>query len=107
MLHSGEEVEGDDGLAMMVPMDLWNEAQEAIESLVGEDDATPQPASEPVPLFLLHSGKIGSDGEQDDWDVEAESGRRVDEFCRRYPGQTIKLYAGPQPEIEPAQEHPK
>jgi hypothetical protein len=45
MLHSGEEVEGDDGLAMMVPMDLWNEAQEAIESLVGEDDATPQPAA--------------------------------------------------------------
>jgi len=51
MLHSGEEVEGDDGLAMLVPMDLWNEAQEAIESLVGEDDATPQPAAkqaEPV-----------------------------------------------------------
>jgi hypothetical protein len=51
MLHSGEEVEGDDGLAMLVPMDLWNEAQEAIESLVGEDDATTQPAAkqaEPV-----------------------------------------------------------
>lgn len=35
MMHSGEEVEGDDGLAMLVPMDLWNEAQEAIELLVG------------------------------------------------------------------------
>ena len=45
MLHNGEEVEGDDGLAMLVPMDLWNDAQEAIESLVGEDDATPQPAA--------------------------------------------------------------
>ena len=41
MMHSGEEVEGDDGLAMLVPIDLWNEAQEAIELLVGEDDATP------------------------------------------------------------------
>jgi hypothetical protein len=53
MLHNGEEVEGDDGLAMLVPMDLWNEAQEAIESLVGEDDATPQPAAkqaEPHPF---------------------------------------------------------
>jgi hypothetical protein len=54
MLHSGEEVEGDDGLAMMVPMDLWNEAQEAIESLVGEDDATPQPAAKPRPQFINH-----------------------------------------------------
>jgi hypothetical protein len=52
MLHSGEEVEGDDGLAMMVPMDLWNEAQEAIESLVGEDDAPPQPAAKPRPQPL-------------------------------------------------------
>lgn len=40
MLHSGEEVEGDDGLAMLVPMDLWNEAQDAIELLIGEDDGT-------------------------------------------------------------------
>ena len=40
MLHSGEEVEGYDGLAMLVPMDLWNEAQEAIELLIGEDDCT-------------------------------------------------------------------
>ena len=40
MLHSGEEVEGDDGLAMLVPMDLWNEAQEAVELLIGEDDGT-------------------------------------------------------------------
>ena len=40
MMHSGEEVEGDDGLAMLVPMDLWNEAQEAVELLIGEDDGT-------------------------------------------------------------------
>lgn len=46
MLHSGEEVEGDDGLAMLVPIDLWNEAQEAIELLVGEDGATPPSAVE-------------------------------------------------------------
>lgn len=40
MLHSGEEVEGDDGLAMLVPIDLWNEAQDAIELLISEDDGT-------------------------------------------------------------------
>jgi hypothetical protein len=38
---------------MMVPMDLWNEAQEAIESLVGEDDATPQPAAKPIDKSML------------------------------------------------------
>lgn len=40
MLHSVEEVEGDDGLAMLVPMDLWNEAQDAIKLLISEDDGT-------------------------------------------------------------------
>ena len=44
------------------------------------------------PLFLLHSGRIGSDGEQDEWETEADSGRRVDDFCRKHPGQTIALY---------------
>lgn len=54
MLHSGEEVEGDDGLAMLVPMDLWNEAQEAIELLVGEDEDTQHTAA-----VLLSDAKIG------------------------------------------------
>ena len=52
---------------------------------------------EPTALFLLHAGKIGGDGEQDEWDVEADSGARVDAFCKLYPGQTIKLYPGPPP----------
>lgn len=37
LIHRGEEIEADDGLAMMVPMDLWNEACEAVEALVGQD----------------------------------------------------------------------
>lgn len=44
------------------------------------------------PLFLLHTGQIDSGGEQDEWDCEADSGRRVDAFCRLHPGQTILLY---------------
>lgn len=44
------------------------------------------------PLFLLHTGKIDSDGEQDEWETEADSGARVDEFCLAHPGQTIGLY---------------
>lgn len=47
------------------------------------------------PLFLLHTGQIDSDGEQDDWDIEADSGKRVAEFCRTNPGQTIGLYPAP------------
>lgn len=65
MLHKGEEVEGDDGLAMLVPMDLWNEAQEAIELLVGEDDATPQataagPSDAERYRWLRNSAALGS-----------------------------------------------
>jgi hypothetical protein len=54
---------------------------------------------EQEPLFLLHTGAVGSDGEQDDWETEADSGRRVDAFCRKHPGQTIGLYphTAPQP----------
>lgn len=44
------------------------------------------------PLFLLHCGKLYDDGEQQDWDIEADSGRRVDEFCKQHPGKTVKLY---------------
>ena len=56
-----------------------------------------QAAALTPPLFLLHCGKIDSGGEQDEWDTEADSGRRVDEFARRHPGQTIGLYAGAAP----------
>ena len=51
------------------------------------------------PLFLLHCGHIDSDGEQDRWDCEADSGARVDEFARKHPGQTVKLYAHPAPAV--------
>lgn len=47
------------------------------------------------PLFLLHTGQIGSDGEQDEWETEADSGQRVDDFCRKHPGQTIELFPYP------------
>lgn len=47
------------------------------------------------PLFLLHAGQIGSDGEQDEWDIEADSGQRVDDFCRKHPGQSIELFPYP------------
>ncbi len=57
-------------------------------------------STEPVqePLFLLHTGAVGSDGEQDEWETEADSGRRVDAFCRKHPGQTIGLYPHPAPD---------
>ena len=55
-------------------------------------DAKPQPKHTDEPLFLLHCGQIDSGGEQGDWDIEADSGKRVDEFCSRHPGQTVKLY---------------
>ena len=51
------------------------------------------------PLFLLHCGHIDSDGEQDRWDCEADSGARVDAFARKHPGQTVRLYAHPAPEV--------
>ena len=38
MFHSGEEIEGPDGLAMMVDMSLWNDAVEALEEIIGGDD---------------------------------------------------------------------
>ena len=44
------------------------------------------------PLFLLTTGAIGSDGEQDDWDIECDSPRRLDAFCAAHPGETVKLY---------------
>ena len=38
MFHSGEEIEGPDGLAMMVDMTIWNDACEALEDIVGDLD---------------------------------------------------------------------
>ena len=40
MFHYGEEVESDDGMAMQVPLDIWNDAFEAFDSL--PDFAPPQ-----------------------------------------------------------------
>lgn len=54
--------------------------------------ANVQPKHTDEPLFLLHCGQIDSGGEQGDWDIEADSGKRVDEFCRLHPGQTINLH---------------
>ncbi len=48
------------------------------------------------PLFLLHTGKFYG-GELCEWEAEADSQQRVDEFCRRFPEQTFKLYTNPQP----------
>lgn len=63
----------------------------------GEPIAHREPAAPTVvePLFLLHTGQIDSSGEQDDWDCEADSGQRVENFCRQHPGMTIKLFATP------------
>ena len=37
MFHSGEEIEGPDGLAMMVDMALWNDALDAFEGIIGDE----------------------------------------------------------------------
>ena len=52
MFHNGEEVEGDDGAAMMVDMALWNEGCEALESLIGDgnDETLASPAAPAVPV---------------------------------------------------------
>jgi len=42
MFHHGEEVESDDGMAMLVPLDLWHDAIDALDSLTGEDEAAPE-----------------------------------------------------------------
>lgn len=59
------------------------------------------PAQAAEPLFLLHCGQIDSSGEQDDWDCQADSWKRVEEFCSLHPGRTVPLYAAPYPS-EPA-----
>ena len=50
------------------------------------------------PLFLLHTGHIDSDGEQDEFDCECNSFNAVKEFCRQHPGQTIGLFPDAQAE---------
>lgn len=37
MFHNGEEIEGPDGLAIMVDMALWNDACEAFENIIVDD----------------------------------------------------------------------
>lgn len=57
--------------------------------------ALSQPAASqeaPEPLFVLHCGEIDSSGEHGEWETEANGQARVDEFCRRHPGQKVKLY---------------
>lgn len=38
VLHSGEEMEGEDGAVMVVDLALWNEGCEAIEALIGGEE---------------------------------------------------------------------
>jgi len=49
------------------------------------------------PLFILTTGAIDSDGEQDDWDIECDSSRQLDAFCAAHPGAKVNLYATPPP----------
>jgi len=77
-------------------------AQTVARMLAKPPDAAPSVA--PEPLFLLHSGQIDSGGEQDDWETEADSQVRVDEFCRLHPGKTIPLFAHP-PRAPLTEEH--
>lgn len=37
MFHSGEEIEGPDGMAMMVDMSVWNDALDAFEGIIGDE----------------------------------------------------------------------
>lgn len=37
MFHSGEEIEGPYGLAMMVDMSVWNDALDAFEGIIGDE----------------------------------------------------------------------
>lgn len=38
VFHNGEEMEGEDGMVMVVDLALWNEGCEAIEALIGGED---------------------------------------------------------------------
>jgi hypothetical protein len=54
--------------------------------------AAPADVPLPEPLFLLHCGAL-YDGEQDDWDVEANSGKAVDALAREHPNETVWLHS--------------
>lgn len=83
--------DSDDGTVEAIT--VW--CPEVIEAL---ESALSQPAeAQGEPLFLLHTGQIDSSGEQDEWETEADSQQRVDEFCRQHPGMTIGLYPSAQP----------
>ena len=60
MFHSGEEIEGDDGAAMMVDMALWHEASEAFDSLIGEGEGETLASSAPAVREPLTDEQIAS-----------------------------------------------
>lgn len=64
------------------------------ELLRGRERLETDPATNPAqdPLFLLQCGAVDSNGEQDDWEIEADSGARVGQFCALNPGKTVSLY---------------
>ena len=46
MFHSGEEIEGPDGLAIMVDMALWNDALDSFEVIIGDEMVSRYAATE-------------------------------------------------------------
>lgn len=87
--------------------EAWPSAAPHRAVQMAEVSAAAQPAGEP--LFLLYTGQIDSGGEQDEWETEADSARRVDAFCAARPGQTIGLFPHPpaaaRVPLTPAQQH--
>lgn len=59
-------------------------------------------AEKAEPLFLLHTGSMYGN-ERDEYEVQADSGERVDRFCDQHPGQTFPLYPHP-PAQQPARQ---
>jgi len=62
LFHRGEEIEGDDGAAMMVDLSLWHEASEAFDSLIGDGDgetlaSSAAPAAREPQASVLRSSK--------------------------------------------------
>jgi hypothetical protein len=92
------------------PVAWVNHGENRITRVTGWDGygalyTTPPAAPVREPLFLLHTGQMDSDGMMDDWDIEADSGIRVDAFCAANPGKTVPLYTTPlaAPVQEPCQ----
>lgn len=69
---------------------MSKETEAGSGAVVAPVEPSVRPLSEP--LFLLHCGALFG-GERDDWDVEANSGRAVDELADQHPGETLRLYA--------------